>query len=183
MAPPAKKNKDAATPNKPSAPFKPTSLTDNTGGTVSSTLAATAVEMTQLMAPLQLADIANSAAYAITIPFNFTLVSALWRTGKPATTGSKLATLTLSTTGGSLTGGVMALTSANQTPAGATVAATAISGANATQAAGSSIILTGSSVTSFVEGDGVCELTLINNDLANTLSSLASKINKIVDQL
>lgn len=165
------------------AAFRPVSITDNTGGTASSTLVSTAPQVLVPSFTLQLADIVSAAAYEIVVPYAFTISSALWRTGKAASTSSKLATLTLSTTGGSITGGVMALTTANQNTAGGSVAATAISGANATQAAGSAIILTASSVTAFVEGDGWCELTLINNDLANTLSSIAAKCNKIIDAL
>jgi hypothetical protein len=119
-----------------------------------------------IILPFQLTDFANSAAYARGIPFNFTVLSALFRTAKPASTTSKLATLTLSTTAGAVTGGVMALTTANQNTAGGTVAATAISGTNATSTAGTAVIITASSVTAFGEGDGWVEVTVRNNDLS-----------------
>lgn len=129
---------------------------------------ATAFKQTIVM-PAQLADFVNSGAWTIAVPFAFTVLSALWRTGKPASTSSKLATLTLSTSAGAVTGGVMALTTANQNTTGGTVAASAISGANATGAAAGTIIVTASAVTAFVEGDGWVEVTVSNNDLASPL--------------
>lgn len=110
-----------------------------------------------------LASLVNTTVYAVKVPYAFTVVSALFRTAVPATTGSKLATLTLSTTGGAVTGGVISLTSANQTPTNNTTAATAISGANASQAAGASVLLTTSAVTTFVEGSGQIEVVVQNN--------------------
>ncbi len=162
--------------------FKPNRLTDNSGGTAGDTIAAAGLKQTVII-PMQLSDLVNSGAWALALPFAFTILSALFRTGKPASTSSKLATLTLSTTGGALTGGVMALTTANQNATGGSVAATAISGANATGAAGDSIIATASSVTAFVEGDGWVEITVRNNDLAATIASIASKQNAVIDGL
>lgn len=132
---------------------------------------ATAYRQTVII-PCQLADLANSEAWTIAVPFAFTVLSALFRTGKPASTSAKAVTLTISTSAGSLTGGVMSLTSANQNTTGGTVAASAISGANATAAAAGTIIATPSSVTAFVEGDGWVEVTVQNNDMKNYLASL-----------
>jgi hypothetical protein len=155
-------------------------ITDNSGGTASSTagVVATASEGTVII-PAQLADFVNSGTWTIALPYGFTVLSALFRTGKPASTASKLTTLTLSTSAGAVTGGVMALTTANQNTTGGTVAATAISGANATAAAGGTIIVTPTSTTAFVEGDGWIEVTVKNNDLANAIATMIALENSI----
>jgi hypothetical protein len=155
----------------------PNMVTDSTGGSTGVTLASTGPQQTVVI-PCQLLDFI-SGAITLALPFAFTVVSALFRTNKPATTGSKGATLTLSTSGGAVTGGVMTLTSANQNTTGGTAAASAISGTNATVVAGGTVIITPSSVTTFVEGDGWVEVTVTNNDLANTLATL----NKLISQL
>lgn len=142
--------------------FKPNRITDNSGGVAGDTLAAAALKQTVII-PMQLLDLVNSGAWTIALPFAFTILSALFRTGKPASTAAKAATITLSTSAGSLTGGVMALTSANQNTTGGSVAASAVSGANASASAGGTIIATASSVTAFVEGDGWVEVTVRND--------------------
>ena len=160
----------------------PTPMTDSTTGTVGRTLVSTSVETVMIIACQNL-DLISAGAITQGVPFAFTVVSALWRTNKPATTASKGATVTLSTSAGAVTGGVMTLTSANQNTQGGTQAASAISGANATAPAGGTIILTPSAVTTFVEGDGWCEVTLIDNDLANSLASINNQINLISKSL
>lgn len=113
-----------------------------------------------------LASLVNANTYRIAVPFAFTVISARTVADVAASTSSKLATLTLSTTAGAVTGGVMALTTLNMTPTGAAVSATAISGANAIGTAGQEVILTVSSVTAFVEGAAHVEVVVQNNDLA-----------------
>jgi hypothetical protein len=149
------------------------SITNSSGGS-GTTIAATSVQQT-IIIPAQLLDFANAAVWTTSVPFAFTVLSALWRTGKPASTANKGTTLTLSTSAGAVTGGVMTLTTANQNTTGGTAAATAISGANATVAAGGTIIITPSSTTTFVEGDGWVEITVTDNDLANALTALAGR--------
>jgi hypothetical protein len=83
---------------------------------------------------------------------------------KPATTAAKAATITpqINTALGAdtpVTGGGLALTSANMTPIGATVQSAAITGAN-TFTAADGISLLGSAITAFVEGRVALELTL-----------------------
>lgn len=116
-----------------------------------------------VLMPLQLADIATGT-FKIGMPAAFVVLSALFRTAKPASTASKLATLTVGISGVAVTGGVMALTTANQNTIGGTVAATAITGANI-GAAGATLEVTASAVTAFVEGDGWVEFTVA--DLGN----------------
>jgi hypothetical protein len=144
-------------------------LTDNTGGTPASPLAANACKQTVIL-PLQLADIA-AGDFKVNVPFAFTLLAANFRTGKPATTAAKAATLTPDINGVAVTGGVIGLTSANQNTIGGAVAGSAVTAGN-TGTAGQALGVTASAVTAFVEGDGWVEFTVLNNDLANALASL-----------
>lgn len=107
-----------------------------------------------------LSALANAEVLAIGVPFPFKLVSALVRVGIAATTAAKAATLTAQVNGVSVTGGVMALTSANMTPSGATVAATAVTAGNVANASGGSVGAVVSAVTAFGEGSGQLELTI-----------------------
>lgn len=108
--------------------------------------------------PVQLADIATGT-FKVGMPTAFIVLSALFRTGKAATTASKLATLTVGISGTPVTGGVMALTSANQNAIGGSVAASAITALNI-GAPGNTLEVTASAVTAFVEGDGYVEFTV-----------------------
>lgn len=125
------------------------------------TLKLTAPTQQTITLPLQLADIA-AGNFAVGVPFAFTVLSALFRTNKPASTAAKAATLTVSVNAVPVTGGVMALTSANQNTIGGTVAATAITAGNV-GTAGQTLGVTASAVTAFIEGDGVVEFTVIPN--------------------
>jgi hypothetical protein len=111
-----------------------------------------------ILMPLQLADIA-AGTFKIGMPAAFQVLSALFRTAKPASTASKLATLTVGISGVAVTGGVMNLTTANQNTIGGTVAASAITALNL-GAAGATLEVTASAVTAFVEGDGWVEFTV-----------------------
>lgn len=112
---------------------------------------------------MQLSDFA-AGVFGKAIPYNFTLISTLFRVLKPATTAAKAVTLTPIIAATPVTGGVIALTSANATPANATVAGTAVT-ANNTGTAGQVLGVTASLVTAFAEGDGVIEFTVQNNDM------------------
>lgn len=80
------------------------------------------------------------------------LVSIAAKVTQPVTTAAKAATLNAEINATNVTGGVLALTSANMTPVGAVVAATAIT-ANNTFDANDTISFEGSAVTAFVEGE------------------------------
>lgn len=162
-----------------------TALTDSSGGTANNStgLAANAVKQTFVI-PIQLLGLVNAGVWKIAVPFAATVLSALFRTGKVVSTGAKAATLTVTTNGGgAVTGGVMALTSANQNATGTALAASAISGAGATITAGQTIEVTVSSVTAFVEGDGYVEFVVSNNDLANAIATLAAQSNTVRSRL
>lgn len=126
--------------------------------------AATAFQQVLTM-PLQLKDIA-AGTFQQAVPFAFKLNSVLFRTAAPASTASKLATLTAAIATVSVTGGVMALTTANQNTIGGTVAGSAITALN-TGAAGATIGVTASAVTAFVEGDGWVEFNVTNLDASH----------------
>lgn len=148
-------------------------ITDSSGGTKGITTAVVAAAFQQnISIPVQLADLANAQVWKAKVPFAFTLLSAGFRTGKPASTAAKAATLT-ATVGGqaALTGGVIGLTTANQNVTGTLTAASAISGATATGTAGMDLEWTASAVTTFVEGDGYIEAIVSNNDLANVTAT------------
>jgi hypothetical protein len=150
-----------------------TTLTDSTTGTASTTLAAGAGVMT---VPLyvNLADITAGALLTTYVPgYAFKVLGVSFGVEKAATTAAKLATITPAITGVSITGGVLALTSANCAPQGTVVAGSAVTALN-TGAATDSITLTGSAVTSFVEGGGWILLKIQNMDTANAISSLAA---------
>lgn len=144
-------------------------LTDNTAGVTGSALSANLAKQTIIL-PLQLADIA-AGTFKVAVPFAFTLLATNFRTAKPATTAAKLATLTPDINGTPVTGGVMALTSANQNTIGGSVAGSAVTAANV-GTAGQTLGVTASAVTAFIEGDGYVEFTVLNNDLNNAIASL-----------
>lgn len=104
-----------------------------------------------------LADIANSSVLAVKVPFPFTLDAVNFRVGsKAVTTAARAATLTAQVAGVSVTGGAIAITSANATPSGAAVAGSSITAGN-TGAANDTVGVIASSVTAFAEGNGLVE--------------------------
>lgn len=113
---------------------------------------------------IPLADLANAAIITAYKPgYKFQIVQVDFVVEKAVTTAAKAATITPSISGTNVTGGVLALTSANCTPAGTVVAGSAVTGAN-TGSATDTITFTGSSVTTFVEGDGWMVVQLRNCD-------------------
>lgn len=102
-----------------------------------------------------------SAADVITevvMPHAFKLVRVDMVINAAVTTGSKNATITPKIDGTAVTGGALALTSANCTPKGKVLTVTPtdvlVGGNNIAYAAGSKLSFTASSVTAFVEGSG-----------------------------
>lgn len=148
------------------------SITDNSGGTANAAtgVVAAATKSTIIM-PVQLADLANAEVFKVAVPFAFTVTSIGFRTGKPASTASKLATLTAQVNGTPVTGGAVALTTANQNATGTLTAGSAITALNV-GTAGQTLEAAASSVTAFVEGDGWVEFGVTNNDLANAIATL-----------
>lgn len=105
--------------------------------------------------PILLATIANGDLMTeITPGFAGKIVSFFGVVTAPATTGSKLSTLNLEIGTTNVTGGALALTSANMTPLGATVAASAITAANVFTAT-DVLSIEAASTTAFAEGSVV----------------------------
>jgi len=100
-----------------------------------------------------LADIANGNIVSSYLPgFAGTVERMSATVTNPATTAAKLTTLNPEIAGTDVTGGVLALTSANMTPIGATVESTATTAAK-TFTAVQTIDIEASSTTAFVEGE------------------------------
>lgn len=111
-----------------------------------------------------LASLANAEVLDIPVAYPFKVTKAQFRVGVAATTAAKAATLTTRVNDVAVTGGVIALTSANCTPSGAVVAGSAITGAN-TGTAGQTVGVVVSAVTAFVEGSGQIEFTVVNTSI------------------
>jgi len=116
-----------------------------------------------LTIPIVLSTVtAGDVATAIPLSFSGTITSVNFLVTTAVTTGSKAATLNLEIGTTNLTGGAVALTSANCTPLGVMVAGTAVTAAN-TFVSGDTLSIEGSSVTAFSEGAGLLLITYVNN--------------------
>lgn len=156
----------------------PTSaITDNTGGTAGSTLSVGAEQFT-LAIYCQLAQLTATTIFSITPGYAFQVLSLAFVVEVAVTTAAKAATITPYVNGISVTGGALALTSANCTPKGTNIAATAITAGNSGTNA-QTLALVASSVTTFSEGTGWLILTVKNMDSANALSSITALLNTI----
>lgn len=135
---------------------------------------APGVGVTTVALFVNLADIAAADLLTGYTPgYRFALLGVAAAVEKPASTAAKAATLTPKISGVAVTGGVLALTSANMTPQGAVLNGTAVTGANVGSAT-STISITGSAVTAFVEGSAWIMLKVQNLDTADAIASLAS---------
>lgn len=102
---------------------------------------------------VDLASLINAQTIQSVLGFAGRIKSVSFVVAKPVTTGAKAATLTAQIGATPVTGGAIALTSANCTPQGAEVAGSAVTALNtftAAQAVGAVV----SGVTAFVEGQG-----------------------------
>lgn len=113
--------------------------------------------------PITLATLSDAAQYSWVAEYNGRLASNNFRTHTPATTASKLSTLTPSIAGVNVTGGVIALTTVSCNTRNKETAGTAITAKNAFKK-GDTLTWTASSTTAFVEGSGVIQANLINDD-------------------
>lgn len=153
-------------------------FTDDTTGTVSDTMAA-GVGVHTISIPITLAAItgAGDVITTYTPGYKFKLLAVDFRIFEPVTTAAKAATLNLEIGTANVTGGVIALTSANCTPLGVAVAGSAITAAN-TGSATDAISIEAASVTAFVEGAGVVLIKIQNMDTADAAASVADKLNE-----
>lgn len=163
-------------------------VTDSTGGAAQSAAAA-GVGISTIALPINLASItgAGDVLTTYTPGYKFKLLSADFAVTVPVTTGSKAATLNLEIGTTNVTGGEVALTSANCTPLGVVVAGSAITAAN-TGASNATISVEAASVTAFVEGEGVLYIRIQNMDTADAFAGIlannitqAGLINALID--
>lgn len=119
-----------------------------------------AIQKSILSIPVKLSKIANGDLLTNFTPgFPGRIVKAALAITDPATTADKAATLNLEINSTNLSGGVLALTSANCGTLGAVVNATAITGNNVFDA-DDTISVEASGVTAFAEGEGVLLVVL-----------------------
>ncbi len=110
--------------------------------------------------PIILANLADGDIVTEYIPgFAGTIQKASFLVTDPVTTAAKLSTLNLEIESTDLTGGVIALTSANCTPLGVVIDGTAITADNVF-ADTEKISVEASSTTTFIEGEGILVLVL-----------------------
>jgi hypothetical protein len=157
-------------------------LTDNSTGAAGTTIAA-GVGESQLVFYINLATLSDADQITTyTVGYKFKILAVDFITHIPVTTGSKASTLNLEIGTTNLTGGVVALTSANCTPRGAIVAGTAVTAAN-TGSATDTISLEAASTTTFIEGTGWLVIDIQNMDTADAIASLAAQVDaQLVDQ-
>ena len=166
-----------ATADKTHANATTAAVTDSTTGTVGTTLAV-GVGVNTVSIPIILVGVSNADVLTNYTPgYKFKLLSASFAVTVPVTTGSKAATLNLEIDTTNVTGGEIALTSANCTPLGALVAGAAITAAN-TGSATATLSVEAASVTAFVEGQGVLLLKIQNMDTADAVASLSDQATK-----
>ena len=152
-------------------------FTDNSTGTASDTIAA-GVGVETIAFFVNLAQITATTIMSFTPGYAFKVLAIQFSVEIAVTTGAKAVTLTPTVNGSGVTGGALALTSANCTPKGTTVAGSAITAGNVGTSA-QTLSLAASAVTAFSEGSGWVLLRVQNMDSANAIASLADKINDI----
>lgn len=167
-----------ATPAAQRADASQAAFTDSAGGTVSDTLAA---GVGKFIMPIfiNLAQLADGEVLTTFTPgFKGKILALDFLVEVAVTTASKLSSLNMEIGTTNLTGGVVALTSANCTPKGVEVAGTAVTAANAFSAT-DTISIEAASTTAFSEGSGWLLVSMQNMDLADAISSIADKYNEL----
>ena len=166
-----------STADKTHAAVTTAAVTDSTTGAAGTTLAAGAGVHT-ISIPIILAGVTAADVLTNYTPgYKFKLLSATFAVTVPVTTAAKAATLNLEIDTTNVTGGEVALTSANCTPLGALVAGAAITAAN-TGSATATISVEAASVTAFIEGQGILLLKIQNMDTADAAASLSDQATK-----
>lgn len=153
-------------------------VTDNTTGSAAATWAA-GLGCTTLAFKIDLANLADGDVLTTYTPgYKFKILSVDFRVHKAVTTADKLSTLNLEIGTTNVTGGAVALTSANCTPAGAAVAGSAVTAAN-TGSASDSFSIEAASTTAFAEGSGWLLVKIQNMDTADAMAKVAAMLNTL----
>lgn len=149
-------------------------LTDSTTGTASNTLAA-GVGKYLLSVPVNLATVADGDVLtSLPIPHKFKILSVDAYCTQEVTTAAKATTLNVEIDTTDLTGGAVALTSANLATLGVKVAGSAVTAAN-TGAADAVISIEAASTTAFAEGQVMVVIGIQNMDTADAFASLVDE--------
>lgn len=163
----------------------PAALTDNSTGTASDTIAA-GVGIQTLAFAIQLASMTTAAADLATTytpGYAFKILSLAFVNTTLGTGAAASQIINLAITGVATTGGVLTLTLANTTPLGNLVSATAITAANTGTVASTISIKVAAGGTVFTAGAGNLFIRLQNMDSANSIASLADKVNDLITSL
>lgn len=160
----------------------PNSLTDNSTGTASDTIAA-GVGVFTLAFPITLASMTTAAAdlltnYVLGFAFKILSVSFVTTTIGAGAGASQVLNLEIGTT--NVTGGVVTLTEAATDTLGELTAGTAITANNVGTASDTLSIEVATGGTVFTAGNGALLLKIQNMDQANSIASLAAKINALI---
>lgn len=156
-------------------------LTDNTGGTASSTIAV-GTGMFTLAIPIQLAAMTTAAADLATnyTPgFRFKVLAIAFVTTTLGTGAAASQVLNMEINSTNLTGGALTLTLATTTPLGNRIDATAITANNVGTATDTLSLEVAAGGTVFTAGAGIVLVQIQNMDTADAAASMASKINSL----
>jgi hypothetical protein len=158
-------------------------ITDSTGATTVGTFAA-GVGIYNLSWACTLASITGAMDVLTTLTpgHKFKLLALDAFVSEPVATAAKAATLNLEIGTTNVTGGEVALTSANCATMGAKVAGAAITAAN-TGSSSDTISIEAASVTAFVDGAVNINCRIQNMDTADDVASLAEKWNELRSDL
>mgnify|MGYP007073182467 CR=1 FL=1 len=154
-------------------------FTDNSGGSASDTIAA-GVGIYTVAIPVDLNSISGAGDVLTTWTpgHRGKILDMDFAVSKPVTTAAKAATLNAEIGTTNLTGGAIALTSANCTPLGAIVAGSAITADNVFGAS-DTVSIEAASVTQFSEGQGFVLMRIQNLDTADFIAAMADKFNEV----
>lgn len=153
-------------------------ITDSGTGTAANTVAA-GVGVTTVTINLPLVGITGNVDVVTnyTPGYKFKILAVDFAVTKVVSTAARAATLNLEIGTTNVTGGAVALTSANCTPLGAVIAGSAVTAAN-TGTSSDTISVEASGVTAFAEGDGTLLIRLQNMDTADAFASILQRTNK-----
>lgn len=168
----------------------PAPVTNSTTGSDQAALAAGAGVHTILVPIHNLATVADGDVITTLTPgYKFKILAVDAFVTNEVTTAAKASSLNLEIGTTNLTGGVVALTSANCATLGAKVAGTAVTAAN-TGTAADTISIEAASTTAFIEGGVMLQITIQNMDTADAFASLLADIttafqliNAVIDDL
>lgn len=162
----------------------PNAFTDNTTGTASDTLAA-GVGVYVLSIPITLVQITGAVDVLTeyTPGHAFKILSFDARVTEVVTTAGDGISLNLEINATNVTGGVIALTSANSTPLGVAIAGTAVTGANTGTASDTISIEATIGAGAFAEGAVVGLIRIQNMDDSNAVASLAEHTDDLITAL